>query len=87
MKTAMKDKHLRLSQEKIEKVKKIIGAKTDTEAIDKALDFLIEKDVFTTERKEIMKRIISRRNRLGKVKGDVSDWIREVREEREKMYG
>lgn len=40
MKTAMKDKHLRLNQEKIEKVKKIIGAKTETEAIERALDFL-----------------------------------------------
>jgi len=45
MKTLMRDKHLRLDQEKIEKVKKIIGVKTETEAINKALDFLIEKEM------------------------------------------
>ncbi len=87
MKTAMKDKHLRLDQEKIEKVKKIIGAKTETEAIEKAMNFLIERDALINKRKGIMKRIISRRERLGKIKGDAADWIREGREEREKMYG
>ena len=70
MKTAIKDKHLRLNQEKVEKVKKIIGAKTETEAIEKALHFLIEKDAFMNKRREIMRRIISRRERLGKIKGD-----------------
>jgi hypothetical protein len=87
MKTAMKDKHLRLNQEKIEKVKKIIGAKTETEAIEKALNFLIERDTFINKRREIMRRIISRRERLGKIKGDVADWIGESRRERERMYG
>ena len=87
MKTAMKDKHLRLNQEKIEKVKKIIGAKTETEAIEKALNFLIERDASINKRREIMKRIILRRERLGKIKGNVDDWIREGRKERERMYG
>ena len=87
MKTAIKDKHLRLNQEKIEKVKKIIGAKTETEAIEKALNFLIERDTCINKRREIMRKIMSRRERLGKIKGDVADWIAEGRSEREKMYG
>jgi hypothetical protein len=87
MKTAIKDKHLRLNQEKIEKVKKIIGAKTETEAIEKALNFLIERDAFINKRREIMRKIILRRERLGKIKGDVADWIAEGRKERERIYG
>ncbi len=87
MKIAIKDKHLRLNQEKIEKVKKIIGAKTETEAIEKALNLLIERDTFINKRREIVRRIIFRRERLGKVKGDVADWIVEGRRERERMYG
>ncbi len=71
MKTAIKDKHL--------KVKKIIGAKTETEAVEKALNFLIERDTFINKRREIMRRIICRRERLGKIKGDVADWIGEGR--------
>lgn len=86
MKTVMKDKHFRLNQEKIEKVKKIIGAKTETEAIEKAMDFLLERDKFMNRQKEIMKRIILRRDKLGKIKGDVADWIKESREERERIY-
>lgn len=75
----MKDKHFRLNQEKIEKVKKIIGAKTETEASEKAMDFLIERDKFMNRQKEIMQRIILRRDKLGKIKGDVADWIKESR--------
>jgi len=87
MKTAKKDKHLRLDQEKIEKVKKISGAKTETEAIEKALNLLIERDTFMNKRREIVRRIILRREKLGKIKGDVADWIAEGRRERERMYG
>jgi len=86
MKTA-KDKHLRLNQEKIEKAKKIIGAKTETEAIERALDCLIERETLIDKHRKIMKRIINRREKMGKIKGDVADWIRESREERERMYG
>jgi hypothetical protein len=87
MKTAMKDKHLRLNQGKIEKVKKIVGAKTETEAIESALNFLIDRYAATDKRREIMRRIISRRERLGRIKGDVADWIKESRKERERKYG
>lgn len=37
----IKDKHLKLDQEKIDKVRKILGAKTDTDAVDKALSQVI----------------------------------------------
>jgi len=87
MKTAKKDKHLRLDQEKIEKVKKISGAKTETEAIERALNLLIERDTFINKRREIVRRIIFRRERIGKIKGDVADYVVEGRRERERIYG
>jgi len=87
MKTAKKDKHLRLNQEKIEKVKKISGAKTETEAIEKALSLLIERDTFINKRREIVRRIIFRRERIGKIKGDIADYVVEGRRERERIYG
>ena len=37
----IKGKHLKLDQEKIDKVRKILGAKTDTDAVDKALTQVI----------------------------------------------
>ena len=39
-----KRKHLILSQSKLTLAKKILGAKTDTEAIEKALDSVISED-------------------------------------------
>ena len=39
-----KHKHLRLSQAKISRARRILGARTDTEAIERALDFLIAED-------------------------------------------
>ncbi|OGP64509.1 MAG: hypothetical protein A3K22_03005 [Deltaproteobacteria bacterium RBG_16_42_7] len=83
--TIIKDKHLRLDQRKIELVKKILRTKTETEAIEKALELVITRDTDASERKEIMKRILERRNSLI-VKGDVAEWIREGREERERVY-
>ena len=40
----LKDKHLRLSQQKIDRVKKILSAKTETEAIETALDIILAED-------------------------------------------
>jgi len=37
-------KHLGLDQDKIERAKKILRAKTETEAMDKALEKVIEED-------------------------------------------
>jgi hypothetical protein len=39
----IKDKHLKLDQKKIDRAREILGAKTETEAIDKALDVVIQK--------------------------------------------
>lgn len=85
--TAIKDKHIRLDQKKIERAKAILKAKTETEAIEKALELVISSDLDLDKRKECMKRILVRRDRLRVVEGDVADWIREGREERNKVYG
>ncbi|MEE8423067.1 MAG: hypothetical protein V3S49_00845 [Thermodesulfobacteriota bacterium] len=37
----LKYKHIRMDQEKIDRVKKIFYTTTDTEAVDKALEFVI----------------------------------------------
>ncbi len=84
---AIKDKHLRLDQKKIERAKAILKAKTETEVVEKALELVISSDLDLHKRKECMKRILVRRDRLGVIKGDVADWIREGREERNRVYG
>ena len=76
-------KHLRLDQEKIERVRKILKAKTETEALDKALDKVIQEDQERLRRKKLMSRMIDLRNRLGKMKEDSTRWIQEARKERD----
>lgn len=39
-----RDKHLILDQAKLSKAQKILGAKTETEAVERALDFVIGED-------------------------------------------
>lgn len=39
----IKDKHLKLDQAKIDRAKRILGVKTETEAIEKALEMVIKK--------------------------------------------
>ena len=57
MKGLLRHKHLKLDQKKINKAKKYLGAKTDTEAIDRALEFIVaEKTIDAT---------------LGKLKGKI----------------
>jgi len=41
---ALKYKHIRMDQEKIDRVKKIFHTATDTEAVDKALEFVIGEE-------------------------------------------
>lgn len=54
MSTAVKTrKQFILEQDKIRKVKKIVHAKTDTEAINKALDIVIENTKIETMLKAI----------------------------------
>jgi hypothetical protein len=75
-------KHLRLDQEKIDRAKKVLKVKTETEAMDKALDVVIQSDQERLRRRKLMKRIVELRNRVGKVKDDCAEWVREAREER-----
>ncbi len=41
--TNIRNKHLRLNQRKIELARKVLGARTDTETIEQALDFVLEE--------------------------------------------
>ena len=75
-------KHVRLDQEKIEKAKRIFKAKTETEAMDKALDHVIQRDQELLRRKKLLKRVIELRNNLGKMKEDSAEWVRLARQER-----
>jgi len=75
-------KHLRLDQEKVEKAKKIFRAKTETEAMDRALENVIVRDQELLRRKRLMKRILELRKSLGKTREDSSEWIRLARQER-----
>lgn len=88
MNTAVvKDKHLKLDQKKINMAKQILGVKTETETIEKALDIVIQKSAALAEREKVVKRILARRKKMKAVPGDMTDWIREGREERDKRYG
>lgn len=88
MKTAaVKDKHLRLDETKIKKAKAILKTKTETETIEKALEFVISTDTKTVQRNEISRSILMRKERLQTIKGDVADWVREGRTERDHLYG
>ncbi|MBI4714653.1 MAG: type II toxin-antitoxin system VapB family antitoxin [Nitrospirae bacterium] len=52
MKTAVRHKHLKLDQNKIDRARKYLGVKTEAEAIDQALEFLIaEKTIDRAIRK------------------------------------
>lgn len=75
-------KHVRLDQEKIEKAKRIFKAKTETEAMDKALDHVIQRDQELLRRRRLLKRVIELRNNLGKTKEDSAEWVRLARQER-----
>jgi hypothetical protein len=75
-------KHLRLDQDKIEKAKKVLGAKTETEAIDKALEKVVQADTERQRRRNLMKHIIQLRNNIGKIREDSAEWVRQTREER-----
>jgi hypothetical protein len=75
-------KHLRLDQGKIERAKKILRAKTETEAMDKALERILQEEKENFRRRNLMKRIIQLRNSLGKIKEDSGEWVRLARKER-----
>lgn len=56
----VRDKHLRVNQAKLTRLKKILGAATETEAIDKAMDYLLAED-------EILK-VLRRAKGKGRIK-------------------
>ncbi len=88
MKTDLiKDKHLKLDQKKIDSAKKIIGAKTETETINAALDMVIRSNSLERERHHHVERILKRRTGLKSVAGDTAGWIREGGKERDRLYG
>ena len=78
----LKYKHLRLDQGKIERAKKILKAKTETEAMDKALERILQEEKENFRRRNLMKRIIQLRNSLGKIREDSAEWGRLARKER-----
>jgi hypothetical protein len=75
-------KHLRLEQTKIDRAKKILKVKTETEALNKALDKVIQEDGEKLQKKVIMKRMMELRNRVGKIKEDSAEWVRLARKGR-----
>lgn len=85
--TTIKDKHLKLDQKKIDQAKEILGVRTETETIELALDIVIQSSESEKKRAEVVDRILRRRERLGAVSVDVSEWVKEGRRERDKLYG
>ena len=81
-----KYKHMRLDQEKIDMVRKILGAKTETETLNKALDKVIQEDQIRIRRTKIIQQMTELRTRLNKTKEDTSEWVRIARKERAKFY-
>jgi len=85
-KNMLKYKHMRLNQEKIDMVRKILGAKTETETLNKALDKVIQEDQRRIQRAKIMQQMTELRTHLEKTKEDTSEWVRIARRERTKSY-
>lgn len=83
----LKHKHLRLDQKKIDRARKVSGLKTETEVIEKALDILLERHDDMARRGKMVESVLKRRENMKPVTHDVSDWIREAREERNSRYG
>lgn len=78
----LKYKHMRLDQNKIERVKKVFKVKTETEALDQALNKVLQREQERLRRKKVMKRIIELKNRIGRVQEDPATWVRKARKER-----
>jgi len=79
-------KHIRLEQDKIDRARRILGARTETEALHKALDKVILEDERRKRRAKIVKQMVELRRRLGRRVEYSSEWIRAVRKERTEPY-
>jgi hypothetical protein len=75
-------KHLRLNQDKISRVKEILNTRTETEALDRALDEVIRRDQERLRKRNVMRRIVQLRKTLGVSREDSAAWIRGAREKR-----
>ncbi|MGH9428974.1 MAG: hypothetical protein ACRD2L_22035 [Terriglobia bacterium] len=80
------NKHLRLDQARIERARKILSARTETETIHQALDRVIQSEETRVRRKRIARQLLRLRSRLGQIRKPSSEWIREARMERIGQY-
>ena len=78
----LRHKHIRLDQEKIDTVKKILAVETDTEAIDRALSKIIRESKERVRKEKIAGDIARLSVAVGGVKEDPAEWVRLAREER-----
>jgi hypothetical protein len=62
--TALKNKHLKLDQKKIDFAKRYFGVETEREAIDRALSMLMEEEQIVKAMKPLK----------GVLKGDKREW-------------
>ena len=44
MSTAIRHKHLRLDQRKLDRARRVLGAKTDTETLERTLDLILAEE-------------------------------------------
>jgi hypothetical protein len=82
----LRHKHIRLDQEKIDAVKKILAVATDTEAIDQALSKIIHESKERVRRGKIVADMAKLRAAVGQVKEDPAEWVRLAREERNSSH-
>ena len=79
----LRHKHIRLDQEKIDIVKKILSVEKDTEAIDRALSKIIRESKERVRREKIAADMARLRTAVGQVEEDPAEWVRLAREKRD----
>ena len=79
----LRHKHIRLDQEKIDTVKKILSAQTDTEAVDRALSIVIRESKERVRKEKVAADMARLRAAVGEVKEDPAEWVRVARQERD----
>jgi hypothetical protein len=75
-----------LDQEKIDTVKKILSAQTDTEAVDRALSIVIRESKERVRKEKVAADMARLRAAVGEVKEDPAEWVRLAREERNSSH-
>lgn len=71
-----RNKHLILDQAKLKKAQKLLGAKTETEAIERALDSVIDEDERSRQAWAAQNRFLKAATREGLQIHDVFDRLR-----------